>query len=183
MFKKLISGAARLSVGALLAFALLGAAVMPASALYVDQNRVPQAREFSTQQVHYLRFTFNYSDPALQAFSALPANSYILSIDADVTTAFNAGTTNVFTIGTTTTATEIVGSSGSNAVITAGTAGIYHVTAAAGLGVAVTGNTTYQTYQGQYPQVPLYVKFAQTGTAATAGSVTVVIAYVPNNDL
>lgn len=163
---------------ALLAFSLVGA-----SALYVDQTKIPPARDFHTQMVHYYRLTINWNDaffPTAQRFGTLPNNAYILSIDADVTTAFNAGTTNVITIGATLSSHNEIVASG----ITAGSTGIYHLTSAAGLGVAVTGNSSYQNSSNSaILGVPLYADYVQTGTAATAGSVTIVIAYVPNNDL
>jgi hypothetical protein len=149
-----------------------GLAIGPALALSVDQTRNPVPRQGIDQQVQTYRLTINYNDANIgagQFFGALPQGAYILSIDAYVTTGFNAGTTNVITIGTTkASANEIVASG-----ITAGTPGVYHLTSAAGLGLAVTASS----------QITMYAKYAQTGTAASAGSVTIVIAYVPNNDL
>lgn len=162
-------------IGLLAFVAALGVAsfaIGPALALSVDQTRNPVVRQLTEQAVNYYRLTINYNDKDIgsgQFFGALPANAYILSIDADVTTAFNAGTTNVITLGTTASnANEVVASG-----ITAGTIGVYHLTSAAGLGLAVTSGVS----------PTLYAKYAQTGTAATAGSVTIVIAYVPNNDM
>lgn len=152
----------------------------PAYALYNDQTRVFNPRLFSEQEIHFYRFTVNYNDPNIgtaQKFGSLPANAYILSIDAHVTTAFNAGTTNYLSIGVTTSANELVAQTGANASVTMNSATVQHLTAAAGLGLAVTGNGTYTG-----SPVNLYVKYAQSGTAATAGSVTVVIAYIPNMD-
>jgi len=159
--------------------ALLGvASLSPAFAISIDPNKTIPARQAPTAQVNYMRATVNYNDRSISsgvwAFT-LPANAYIMSIDAYVTTAFNAGTTNTVTVGATTTANEIVASG-----ITAGSTGVYHLTSAAGLGLAVTGNSTYQTQANS--AIPVYFKYAQTGTAATAGAVTIVITYVPNND-
>lgn len=179
MFRNFMRAALALGLVFVFAFAA-GIAVQPAAALNVDQNRIPQTRIFPYQMIHYYRLTINYNDPRIgtgQLFGYLPAGSYILSIDADVTTAFNAGTTNYVTIGATqASANEIVG----NSTLTAGTAAVSHLTTAPGLGLVVTDNATYQN---TYGDVPLYAKFAQTGTAATTGSVTFVIAYIPNNDL
>lgn len=176
-------GSTLLALG--LTLALFGAAVMPASALYNDQTRKYMPRQMPGQVVNYYRFTLNYNDPRInvaQLFGALPANAYVLSMDAYVTTAFNAGTTNVITIGATTAANEISASG----TIAPATLGVQHLTTAAGLGLAVTGSNTYivgATGGPIPPYVPLYVEYTQTGTAATAGQVTVVIAYVPNNDM
>lgn len=148
------------------------ASLMPSHALQVDQTRTMVARQLTEQAVNYYRLTINWNDQNIasgQAFGALPAGAYVLSIDAYVTTAFNAGTTNVVTLGTSKSSANEVVASG----ITAGTAGVYHLTSAAGLGLAVTNGVS----------PTLYAKYAQTGNAATAGSVTIVIAYVPNNDM
>lgn len=181
MWKHLKSGLAAFAHGLLLA-AALSMVAGGAFALNVDQNRIPVSRVGQAgQQPVYYRLTINYNDPNIgtaQRFGTLPANAYILAIDADVTTAFNAGSTNVVTLGVTTSANELVASSGSNASITAGSTGIYHLTAAAGLGLQVTGNSTWIGLT-----VPLYAKYAQTGTAATAGSVTFVIEYIKNDDM
>lgn len=154
-----------------------GFAIGPALALQVDQNLLFNARQTPDQQLSYYRITINWNDQNIgsaQQFGALPANAYIFAIDAYVNTAFNAGTTNVITIGTTkANANEIVASG-----ITAGTIGHYALTSAAGLGTAVSmGGTWLNT------NMPLYAKYAQTGTAATAGSVVIVIAYAANNDM
>ena len=82
-----------------------------------------------------------------------------LTVDANVTTTFNATTTNVLTLGTTTTATEIVGASGIN-----------------------EASATYQPNVGSLKltaDADIYVKFAQTGTAATQGAADLFISIRP----
>ena len=183
MFKHLKAG--------LVAGFLVIVGLAAAMALNVDQNRIIPARFCSTaQNVCYYRLTINYNDPRIstgQWFGTLPQNAYILAIDADVTTAFNAQTTNLVTLGVTSASSnEIVADCGtataciSNHTTTIAT-GISHLTTAAGLGVAITGNSTYQTVLNG--AVPLYAKYAQTGNAATTGSVTFVITYTKNDDL
>ena len=165
-------------LGAMIGLTALGA-MAPASALSLDPNKIIPTREGDGQQIYYYRLTVNYNDPRIASgvwFGTIPKGSYIFAIDAYVTTAFNAGTTNVITLGATSASANEVLASG----ITAGSTGVYHLTSAAGLGTVVTNNSTYQT--ALYGAVPLYVKYAQTGTAATTGQVTIVIAYVPNND-
>lgn len=150
----------------------------PALALVTDPTKAIPERFCQGQAVCYFKVTVNFNDPRIASgvwFDTLPKNAFIISIDAQVTTAFNAGTTNVLTVGATPTSNEIVASG-----ITAGTVGIYHLTTAAGLGNTVTNNPTYQTQLNGV--VPVYVKYAQTGTAATAGSVTIVIAFAKDND-
>lgn len=164
-------------------FAIACMMFMLASAAYAitpytapPSGYVLSPRYNSTQNVEYYRFTINWNDPSISAsqyVGQLPSNSYVLSIDADVTTAFNAGTTNVLTVGTTAaTHNELVASG-----ITAATPGVYHLTSAAGLGVQVSMGGTWI---GQ--TMPIYLNYTQTGTAATAGQVIITIAFVPNND-
>lgn len=163
---------------AALAVILASAAIAPAFALNSDPTKIIPARECSdTQNVCYIRATINYNDPRISsgvwAFT-LPANAYITQILGDVTTAFNATTTNSLTVGATPTGTDFVASTS----ITS--AGILVLSSAAGIGLAATGNTANQTAING--GVPVYFRYTQTGTAATAGSVTIVIAYAMNND-
>jgi hypothetical protein len=175
---------------AVLACALAAVTIGSAYALNVDQKRNIPARTQPGQVVQYCRVTVNYNDPNIktgQSFCTLSKSAYILSIDAQVTTAFNAATTNVFTIGATSASSnEIVadGGSGSTTNISNSTtsiaAGMFHLTAAAGIGLTVTSNATYQTALNG--GVPIFAKYTQTGTAATTGAITVIIAYCENND-
>ena len=157
---------------ALAAFALSAFAVTAAFALSQDQTRIFPKRAYANYQPLYYRTTINLNDPGIaagQQFGSLAQNDFVKAIDCAVTTAFNATTSNTITFGTTkTNANEIVGSG-----ITAGTIGVYHLTTALGLGVTATSAA----------DVPLYAKFAQTGTAATAGQVMCVIEFVSNNDM
>ena len=160
-------------------------AASPAFAVYNDQTRNFPARTCN-QGLTYQRLTVNYNDPNIstgQRFGTLPANAYITSIDVHVTTAFNAATTNLLTIGTTSASSnELVADCGtatacvSNHTTTIAT-GVSHLTTAAGVGLAVSGGGTWTGLN-----MPLYVKYAQTGTAATAGSATFVIGYACNDD-
>jgi hypothetical protein len=157
---------------ALAVFLLSVFAVTTAFALVQDQTRIFPQRQLTEQAVNYYRLTINFNDPNIgsgQQFGALPANAYIYAIDAYVQFAFNAGSTNTITLGTTkASANEIVASG-----ITAATPGVYHLTSAAGLGLAVTSGSA----------VNLWAKYAQSGSAAFTGSVTIVIAFMPNNDM
>lgn len=167
------------------ALALGCAVVAPSSALTIDpglfsspsrplQRLVPGRECSETQNVCTLRATVNFSDGSIGsgiwAFT-LPQSAYVLSIDADVTTAFNAGATNNITIGATATGTDFLPST------SVSSAGIQHLTSAAGLGAAATGNASLQTQLNG--AVPVYFRYQQSGTAATAGSVTFVISYAP----
>ncbi|MCS3725502.1 hypothetical protein [Bradyrhizobium betae] len=165
-------------VAAIAAIAALGVAavtISPVAALQVDQTRNFPARQTPDQQMSYYRITVNFNDQGISAgqqFGALPAGAYIYAIDAYVTTAFNAATTNVVTVGTTkASANEIVASGISGNPLATG---VLHLTSAAGLGMAVTNVAS---------PIPLFVKYAQTGTAATTGQIVIVIAFVANNDM
>lgn len=168
----------------LLAFAVaLGISGMvsgPAMALLVDQTRIFNPRQLTEQAVNYYRITVNFNDQnigAAQQFGQLPSNAYILAIDAYVNTAFNAGTTNAVTIGTTKANSNEIVATGINGT-TSIAVGVLHLTSAAGLGTAVSMGGTWLNLP-----MPLFVKYAQTGTAATTGQVVIVITYMPNNDL
>lgn len=91
----------------------------------------------------------------------LPSGSQCIECIVRVTTAFNAATTNVLTVGT---------SSGSNA----------DIVAASDVNEAATGTTIVATCAGLTisADTPIYAKYTQTGTAATAGSCQVTITYV-----
>ncbi len=173
-------------LSALFALALIA----PSHALVTDPTKIIPARYCELgQQVCYERVTVNFNDPRLSSgvwFATIPKNAYILSIDADTTTAWNAATTNLLTIGATAaSANEIVADCStataclSNHTTTIAT-GVVHLTTAAGLALAITGSSTYQTVING--DVPLFVKYVQTGTAATTGSTTFVITYSKNDD-
>lgn len=168
--------AAALSVLLALAFGL--ALVAPSHALVTDPTKIQTARNCSqTQNVCYMRVTVNFNDPRIGSgvwFDTIPKNAYVLAIDAHVTTAFNAGTNNNLSIGATAAGTDFL------AATSVASTGVQHLTSAAGLGLAATSNTSLQTAING--DVPMYIKYAQTGTAATAGVVTVVISYAQNND-
>lgn len=167
-------------LGAMIALAVAGLLLGPAMALTVDQTRIFSARQTPDQQISYYRITVNFNDQnigAAQQFGALPANAYIFAIDAYVNTAFNAGSTNAVTIGTTKASANEIVATGINGT-TSIAVGVLHLTSAAGLGTAVSMGGTWLGLS-----MPLFVKYAQTGTAATTGSVVIVIAYAANNDM
>ena len=183
MFDKITKIVGHIFAALFVAF-LLAVPLNTASALVTDPNKSIPIRTCSfTQNVCYASVTVNFNDPRISSgvwFDTLPASAYILSIDAYVTTAFNAGTTNLLSIGATATGTDFVATTGANASVTLASTGVQHLSSAAGLGLAATANTSLQTALGS--GVPLYIRYQQTGTAATAGVVTVVIEYTLNND-
>lgn len=91
----------------------------------------------------------------------LPAGAQIVDCIVRVTTAFNAATTNVLIVGT---------SSGSNA----------DIVAAADVNEGAAGTTVVERGQDLAfsSDTPIYVKYTQTGTAATTGAAVITITYV-----
>lgn len=164
---------AGLIIAAGIAFAVKG----PAIALDVDQTRTVPARQFTSQQVSYYRITVNFNDPRIstaQKFGRLLRNTFITGVACHVMTAFNAATTNVFTIGTTlAAATEIIDVATANGSIDETSVTYQPITVVGRLGVSVTSAA----------DVDLYVKYTQTGAAATAGKVTCKIDFIPDNDM
>jgi len=106
--------------------------------------------------------TIAYTDTAAVSIGTIPANAQIISINIDVTTAFNAASTNTVTVGKTGSAAAYVASTsvGSAGRASVATTGVYSAW-------ANTGTS----------DVDATVTFSQTGTAATAGAARVTIVY------
>jgi hypothetical protein len=123
------------------------------------------ARQFHTQQVHYLRKTITFADAGVaKTVGVLPAGSLILKpcSGVNVSTAFNSSGTDLIDVGTTGTAdlyaTDLAGQ----------TVGF------AALDEAVSAYVAAET--------TITATYAQSVADATAGVAQVVIAYIPNND-
>lgn len=120
--------------------------------------------ETEQAQVHCLRCDVAYNTAGLSSglqFGSIPANSFVIAVAVDVTTAFNAVSTNVLTIGTDASSANQIW----DASALAETAGSQLVVPIAAFTAARTARTD------------LFIKYAQTGTAATAGAATVVVLY------
>lgn len=126
----------------------------------------PPARHLSQQQINYLRLGITFADAGLtKVIGSIPAGSLILKplSGAFVSTVFNAGTTNTLDIGTVAAGTALSAAGSLTATV--------FVPANAATGAfLVAADTT------------LTVTVNMTGTTATTGAATVVIAYVENND-
>ena len=123
------------------------------------------ARQFHTQQVHYLRKSITFADNGTEVtVGKLPAGATILKplsgVNVDV--AFDAGSTNVLDIGTDAN-DDLYGTDlalGSIAFVPLDEA----------VAMTVASETT------------ITATVAQTGTAATEGTAEVVICYAADND-
>lgn len=120
------------------------------------------ARQLHSQQTHYFRKRVSYHDAGIGTgvvFGTMPTGGMIITQNVRVSTAFNAGTTNAINVGT-----------------TAGGTQLFTDAATAGARSPTIANLSFAS------DTDLYVQYAQTGTAATAGVADIVIGYVPNND-
>lgn len=125
------------------------------------------ARQFHTQQIHYLRKSITYADDGTTVtVGTIPAGSLILKpiSGVAVTTVFNAGSTNVLDIGPST-------DSGTDLWATDLALGTL---AFVPLDEAVTNLVSVDTI--------VQAAVDLTGTAATTGAAEIIIAYIPDND-
>lgn len=121
------------------------------------------ARISHEQQTLYIGARLNYNSTGAAAgiaIGTLPAGARITQIRAYVKTAFNAGTTNPVAVGITGTGATVAAS----ASVAADVVGAKDITT--GLNLEFATDTT------------IYVSYIPTGTAATAGALDIVIAYV-----
>ena len=121
------------------------------------------ARQTHMQVVHYIRKRVNWNDSNIATgvvFGTLPAGAILIAQNVRVSTAFNAATTNALNVGT-----------------AAGGTQLYTDAATVGARSPTIANLTFAT------DTDLFVQYAQTGTAATAGVADIVIGFAVNNDL
>jgi hypothetical protein len=123
------------------------------------------ARDDGSNGVNVIHATVNFNTPGVGSadtvdIGTLPAGAQICFAIAKVVTAFNAVTTNVLTVGT---------SAGSNA----------DVLGVADIAEGSIGATVIFTAASLSFAVPttIFAKYTQTGTAATAGQASIIIAY------
>ena len=126
-------------------------------------------RSNMTHQVNYFRAAVTYATVNIGTagkvpLGTLPSGAIVTGMLVKITEAFNAATTNVLTVGTAADDDAILGATDINELEVDTTATF------AALGYKVTADT------------PLFIKYAQTGTAATAGAATIILTYVPDND-
>lgn len=137
----------------------------------LDPNRTFPARNDGSNGVSFIRGVVNYNDANVGTYiqiGTIPQNSFILDTDVEVETAFNAATTNVLTFGTT--------SANANELV----AGADVSEAGAADTVVGRGRGRSLTASGD---VAVYMKYTQTGTAATAGKAHFCICFAPPNSV
>ena len=125
------------------------------------------AQQYHQNLVHYLRKEVNYNDPGIAAgvvIGRLPAGAQVTQALARVRTTFNAGTTNVLTIGTNANSYD-------------------NIFAAADIAEGSAGNNAapLANLQDVVSEADVFVKYTQSGTAATQGKAIIHIAYTVNN--
>lgn len=119
-------------------------------------------RILHNQQVHFFRKRVNWNDSGIAVgvvFGTFPAGAMITGQAVRINTAFNAGTTNALNVGT-----------------TAGGTQLFTDVATAGARSPAIANLSFAV------DTDIFVQYAQTGGAATAGQADIVINYVPNTD-
>jgi hypothetical protein len=121
---------------------------------------IPRLTQY--QMVHCFRKRVNWNDAGIAGgvlFGTLPAGAQIVLQQVRVNTAFNAGATNALNVGT-----------------TAGGTQLFTDVATAGARTPAIPNLSFAV------DTDLFVAYAQTGGAATAGQADIVVGFMPNND-
>lgn len=127
------------------------------------------ARQNATQEVHYIRANVAFNTVAsgtqVSMGAALPANSVVLYTSVGIQTVFNAATTNVLIVGTAADPDALVAAGGADETA---------------VGVTNVVPATLGGIMSSSVDTELFWTYTQSGTAATTGSATIVVAYVPN---
>ncbi len=123
------------------------------------------AREYHTQQTHYLRKNIDYTDTSTITVGKLPAGAIVVGAGVVVSTAWNSGTSDVLDIGT----------SGDGDGF------------ATDLALTTIGNIVWDelaTSNDLYSasEVTITAAITSVGTTATAGVGHVYVEFIPNND-
>jgi hypothetical protein len=161
---------------------LIAALIAPSLALTAPATFPP--RVFQSQQTHYLRFTVSFNSCVLTTgacsykVGALPYNAFVVRGYQQIVANFNSGTTDTVSVGVTpANANELVAAQS----VHAGAGGVTALTlSATGSGTQVTGAGAAQT--GSNGGFDVFVKYAQTGSAPTAGQAVIVLEYFAPND-
>lgn len=170
-------------------FALATLAVSHLSAFALTSPPTYGPRNFQTQQVGYFRINVQFnqingipcvlvSNACTIKVGALPYNAYVIRATQQIITNFNSGSTDTVAIGiSSTSANELVAAQS----VHSGAGNQSSLTVASGgSGIQVTGNGATPT--GTDGGFDLYVKYAQTSTAPTAGQAIIILEYIAPND-
>ena len=126
------------------------------------------ARKIALQVVEYIAIDVNYNDTGIATGVAtgkyLPAGAILIGTDVSINTAFNAVTTNVLTCGTN-------GPTTNDNIVAA--ADVAETPAALTQNIKPTGTALGKLAA----DAQIYVKYTQSGGAATAGAATIIIKY------
>lgn len=129
------------------------------------------ARQDPRNVTNTLKLTVNFGDTGISTGIAmanfLPQGAFITNVMVEIVTAFNAATTNTLTVGTNSTAYNNLMSSADGAGNGSASLGTQVIVPTRGFGRSITAAADIQPF----------VKYAQTGTAATTGQAIVVIEY------
>ena len=129
------------------------------------------AREYSYQLVHYMRKGIAYNTTGIGTtatvkIGTLPAGAIVEKVQVKVTTAFDAGTTNQLDVGISGNDDNLVDYDGSDVDLTA-------------TGSTFVWRGADETFSSD---TAIYVKYTETGTAATAGAAEIIVFYTVDND-
>jgi len=125
------------------------------------------AREYHTQQLHYLRKGITFADIGTTVdLGVVPAGAIVDNAYVLVSTAFDSGSTDILDIGT---SADTDGFATDLTLQTAGKIAADELATSDDLG-PYSADTTLQAV------------LVATGTAATAGAAEVVVTFIPDND-
>lgn len=127
------------------------------------------ARQYHTQQTHYIRRTVTIADGSGTAVYAgtIPRGAIVLGTTCAVTTVFNSGTSDVVIVGTLADDDALVAAAG------------FSETA---VGVTRVAPATLGGLLSASADTDIYTKWTGSGTAATTGVVEIIVEFAPDND-
>lgn len=129
------------------------------------------ARQDPRQVTNTLKMTVNFNDvgvsSGIQFSHYLPQGAFITQVVVEVVTAFNAGTTNTLTVGTNSTNFNNIMSAADGTGNGGASIGTQVIVPTRGFGRSIANSADIRPF----------VKYAQTGTAATTGQAIIVIEY------
>jgi hypothetical protein len=179
--------AALFSLVVALALASLLAGPVVATTLTISKQNTQPPRVLPEQAMHYVRFSFKFSDCPLRAadtacsirVASLPYNAFLVAISKQIITTFNPTTSATVALGTTGQGTDIMAAF--NVFTGQATTAVYD-TGFASAGEAVTGNGATSTgAAGGFDVFATYTVGA-AGSQGTQGQVIMIIQYIAPND-